>query len=47
MQFFFKIEQCIDGFSLVLEMYVENVKNPAILWFFFLTKINQLNTANA
>ena len=47
MQFFFKIEQCIDGFSLVLEMCVENVKNPAILWFFFVTKINQLNATHA
>jgi len=41
--------QCIDGLSLVLEIYVRkgnDAKNLAILRFFFVAEIAQLNAAH-
>jgi len=43
------LTQCIDGFSLLLQRYVRkgnDAKNPAILSFFFVTEITQLNVVH-
>jgi len=48
--FLYNLTQRIDGFSLLLQRYVRkgnDVKNPAILSFFFLTERTQLNAAHA
>ena len=48
--FLYNWTQCIDGFSLLLQRYVRkgnDVNNPAILNFFFLTERTQLNAAHA
>jgi len=48
--FFFIIEQCIDGFSLLLEGRVRkgnDAKNPAILSFFYVAERTQSNAAHA
>jgi len=48
--FLYNWTQCIDGFSLLLQMYVRkgnNAKNPAILNFYFVTERTQLNATHA
>ena len=48
--FLYNWTQCIDGFSLLSQMYVRKGKdanNLAILSFFFVTERTQLNAAHA
>ena len=48
--FLYNWTQCIDGFSLLSQIYVrkgKDAKNSAILSFFFFTERTQLNAAHA
>jgi len=48
--FLYNLTQCIDGFSLLSQIYVrigKDGKNSAILSFFFVTERTQLNAAHA
>ena len=48
--FLYNWTQCIDGFSLLSQVYVrkgKDAKNLAILSFFFVTEGTQLNAAHA
>ena len=48
--FLYNWTQCIDGFSLLSQIYVrkdKDAKNSAILSFFFVTERTQLNAAHA